>query len=355
MGYGNYPDLNRVNRALVVKLRHLGDALLAGPVFSILKKRLPNIQIDACVYEEAAPILEGHPAISGILKVDRGWKKLGLLGRLAKEALFLRDVRRRSYDLVINLTEGDRGAMITRVSGASIRVGVDARKVYTHVAKSCPSLRHKVERDLDAVRRIGIFPAEDERELFFEVSGVEDKAGKGFVLIHPTSRWRFKCWPEAKMRRLAERLLEKGEQLIFTSGPDRLEREMVDRIVEGLPICNLAGEVSLKELGSLIERAKVLVCVDSLPFHLASALKRPVVALFGPTSEVTWGPWRNPRARVVMETMSCRPCYMDGCGGSKKSDCLEAISVERVLLELELLSEIKSPGLDIVHDLVDRA
>ncbi len=358
MSYGNYPDLQGVKKVLVIKLRHLGDVLLSAPVFSVLKKHLPDAQIDAYVYSEAIPMLEGHPDVGDILGYDRSWKKLGFFGKLAKELGMLRDIRRRGYDLVINLTEGDRGAMAARVSGARVRVGVDQRKVYSHVAKSCPSLRHTVERQLDVVRRMGIFPEPTEHELVWVIPeaarvAMRERAGGDFILVHPASRWRFKCWPEARMRELAKRLIERGERLVFTSGPDRVETEMVGRIVDGLDVCNLAGQLSLKEMGALIDGAKALVCVDSVPLHMASALKRPVVALFGPTSEVTWGPWRNPRARVVTEKMSCRPCYLDGCGGSKKSDCLAAISVERVLSELELLAEVGSPGLRIVHELVD--
>jgi heptosyltransferase-3 len=110
---------------------------------------------------------------------------------------------------------------------------------------------------------------------------------------------------------------------------------MVEEIVRGLNVINLSGKLSLKELAALIDLSELLICVDSLPFHMASALKKRVVALFGPTSDVTWGPWRNPRAQIVAQPFSCRPCYQDGCGGSKVSDCLATLSVETVLKTLD--------------------
>jgi len=359
MGYGDYPDLQGVKRVLVVKLRHLGDVLLTTPFFSVLKKRLPHAEIDAYVYKEAAPMLEEHPAIREILKYDRAWKKSGWMQRLSREAAILLEIRRRRYDLVLNLTEGDRGAMVARVSGAKIRAGVDPRKVYTHVAKSCPTPRHTVERQLDLLRRIGIFPESEERELFWKIPSAAEEAMRKkvpwerFILVHPAARWRFKCWPEEKMRQVAQHFLEKGEKLVFTAGPDSVEREMVERIVRGLDVCNLAGQLSLQELGALIQRATLLLCVDSVPFHMASALKRPVVALFGPTSEVNWGPWRNPHACLITQPMSCRPCYLDGCGGSKRSDCLAAIPVNRVISELELLAKVGAPRLRIVDQVLN--
>jgi len=103
----------------------------------------------------------------------------------------------------------------------------------------------------------------------------------------------------------------------------------------------------------LIEMSELVVCVDSLPFHMANALKKRVVAIFGPTSDVTWGPWRNKNARVVAQKMSCRPCYQDGCGGSKVSDCLATLGVSAVLevieeLESKVLSEVSASSLRIV-------
>jgi heptosyltransferase-3 len=94
-----------------------------------------------------------------------------------------------------------------------------------------------------------------------------------------------------------------------------------------------------------------------VPLHMASALKKPVVAIFGPTSDAAWGPWRNPRAKVVAQNISCRPCYQDGCGGSKYSDCLHTLPVERVLeaLDSEVLSEVGAPRLRICEELVDRS
>ena len=349
MSYGDYPDLTFVRRVLVIKMRHLGDVLLTTPLFSALQVALPQAQIDGCVYSDCAPVLENHPAIRSLLCVDRRWKKLPFLQRLRKELALLLQIRHNRYDLVIQLTEGDRGAIMARVSGAPVRVGwANSKKSswFTHLAKNCPGLRHTVERNLDALRRIGIFPEAEARELFFHIPASADKIQiDGAIVIHPASRWRFKCWPVPRMRGLARRLIEQGETLIFVSGPDAEERRMVAEIIEGLDVLDLSGQLSLQELGALLKRSKALICVDSMVLHLTSALKVPVVALFGPTSEVTWGPWRNPHARVVTANLSCRPCYQDGCGGSKRSDCLTAISVDRVL---EIL---KSSGRRGAHSL----
>jgi heptosyltransferase-3 len=295
-------------------------------------------------------MLEGHPAIHELIGYDRKWKKMGFFYRLKKEWAQLRSIRKTRYDLVINLTEGDRGVFVAFISGAKIRVGFAPKgkwqqRLVSHIVKHCPGLRHTVERNLDAIRRIGIFPSVHDRKLIFQVKddalcAMRERVGpSSFILIHPTSRWRFKCWSVEHMRSLVRSLLNDGKRVVLTAGPDPIEAAMVCLIAEGLDVIVLAGKTSLKELGALILLSEMLICVDSVPLHMASALKHPVVALFGPTSDVTWGPWQNPNARIVSQNFSCRPCYQDGCGGSKYSDCLQTIPVESVMRAIKSLSK----------------
>src|SRR3990167_6562273 len=123
LSYGDYPDLQSVKKILVMKLRHLGDVLLATPVFQALKERFPEAEIDAYVYREAFPMLQGHPAITRLIGCDRNWKRLSFFQRMKREVGCLRDLRASQYDLTINLTEGDRGTVAALVSGAKVRVG----------------------------------------------------------------------------------------------------------------------------------------------------------------------------------------------------------------------------------------
>lgn len=357
MTYGDYPPLNDVKRALVIKMRHHGDVLLTSPLFSNLKRAIPSAQIDAFIYKDTLPMLEGHPDIANFILYDRGWKKLSVLKKIGREVSLLKTIRSRKYDLVINLTEGDRGAIAAWVSGSSIRVGFDPKKtgffgkgkIYTHVVKACPHPRHTVERHLDVLRRIGIFPRPEERDLFLQIPEVainttldllqkEELRPRNYLVIHPVSRWRFKCLSTKQMAELIHILHERGERLVMTAGPDAQEMAMVEEIlaqVPDVPVLNLAGKLSLKELAAWIQMSKALICVDSVPLHIASALKAPVVVMFGPTSEQNWGPWMHGRARVVAQAVSCRPCYQDGCAGSKMSDCLYTMPLKMILSALD--------------------
>src|SRR6266536_1404119 len=329
--YGDYPDLTKVRRVLVVKLRHHGDVLLSSALFNVLKAWMPTAQIDAYIYKDTLPMLEGHPAIHAFHLYDYSWKRLALWRRIGREIALVRAIRGQGYDLVINLTEGEAGRF--------------KRRLYTHIVKRPRLPRHMVELNLDAARRIGIFPEPEQRDLVFaipeaareRVRELLREAGsreREFALLHPTSRWRFKCWPSARVAALVRELHAKGVRVAMSAAPDPAELAMIDDVLRAcadVPVINLAGQLDLKELGALIDACRCLICVDSLPLHMASALKRPCVVLFGPSSEIAWGPWLNPDARVVAQSYSCRPCDLDGCGGSKVSDCLTTLAVEAVL------------------------
>ncbi len=342
MSYGNYPDLKDVNKILVIKMRHHGDVLLSSPLFSVLKNRLPDAQIDAYIYEDTLPMLEGHLAITKYFLYDRKWKKLPLLKKLSKEFALLWKLRKEKYSMVINLTEGDRGAIVAKFCNSPIRVGIDGKmKAYTHVVKYADKPRHTVEKHLDVLRAIGIFPTLHERDLTFVIPFDAEKKVtiEDYILIHPVSRWMFKCPPPSFFVELIHELLKRGKKIALTSSSDPKEMAMLEEILRQIPpVHNFGGKTTLKELGALVKKASCLITVDSVPLHMASALKTPVIAIFGPTSEINWGPWMHPKARVVAQNFSCRPCFKDGCAGSKMSDCLYTMRIENVLNAYDSMS-----------------
>jgi len=341
-------DPNRIRRVLVTKLRHHGDVLLASPVLGALKRQLPNAEIDALVYHDTRDMLAEHPALGQLHLVRKG-------GALSEEWRLLLALRSRRYDILIHLTSSARGAWLARVLRPSVSVAPNHtgrlyRNSFTHLYSQA-NARHMVECNLDALRRIGLWPEEADKKLLL-VAGAEAErsaeqhlrdlgleAGK-FILIHPTSRWQFKCWPEAKVAELATRLAGHGWPLLFTSGPDTQETGMMQRILTRLPFQapSLAGKLTLKQLAALTARARLFVGVDSMPMHLAAAMGTPAVALFGPSGEQEWRPWRVAH-RVVTTSHPCRPCGNDGCGGGKVSECLTTLGVDEVYAAAqELLS-----------------
>jgi heptosyltransferase-3 len=360
MGPSDSIDLSQVKRALVVKLRNHGDVLLASPVFSVLKNHMPGIETDALVYADTRAMLDENPSISMIFAVDRTWKAMPAYSRAAHEWRLLRGLRARRYDLLIHLSEHPRGAWLARALKCPHAVAPDYsqrskfwRRSFTHLF-SLPKNphRHMVEWNLDALRRIGIQPGENERAPVLK-AGAQGEAEaihllsehgleqKSFIHLHPASRWSFKCWPEHRNAALIDALAARGVKVVLTAAPDNVELEYVSRIVSlcaSDPI-NLAGKLSLKGLAALTAKAKLFVGVDSAPMHVACAMGTPVVALFGPSGEKEWGPWSLSARVVASNSHSCRPCGIDGCGGGKVSDCLVTLPESRVLqAAIELLN-----------------
>ena len=351
-------NLATVQRVLVVKLRHHGDVLLASPVFQVLKNRAPHLEIDALVYRETRELLEGHPAIAQIHTIDRAWKRRGLVPQARRESELFGTLRQRRYQLLVHLTDHWRGAWLSHALGprwsvAPVREGRLWKWSFSHrypLPRSTP--RHTVEANLDALRRLGIYPEENEKSLVM-VPGAEAEAridsllaaagiaSKGFIQVHPTSRWLFKAWTEGKYAELLRGLVRDGHRVVLTGAPDPRERAIIARILAAAeaPIDDLSGQLTLREMAALSARARLFFGVDSAPMHIAAAMGTPVVALFGPSNEKVWGPWRVAH-RVVSSDHPCRPCGNDGCGGGKVSECLTQLPVERVHSAVnELLSQ----------------
>ena len=341
-------NLASVQRALVVKLRHHGDVLLSSPVFQVLKNRAPHIEVDALVYSDTREMLEGHPAITRLHLVDRAWKRAGLVSQARHEGTLLKALNERRYQLLVHLTDHWRGAWLAqglrpRWSVAPMRASRLWDWSFSHrypFPRGTP--RHTVELNLDALRRLGVYPDEDEKRLVMvpgpEATGRVDQllaghgiATRGFIHVHPTSRWLFKAWPEGANAELLRRLAKDGHRVVVTGAPDAREKSIVGRILAGAggAVTDLSGQLTLREMGALAGRARLFFGVDSAPMHIAAAMGTPVVVLFGPSDERVWGPWKVPH-RVVTTAYTCRPCNNDGCGGGKVSECLTQLPVDRV-------------------------
>jgi heptosyltransferase-3 len=352
--------LEEIARALVVMLRHHGDVLLASPVLSVLRRHAPKIEVDALVYDDTAPMFEGHPALARLHAVGRDWKRENPLSRFSLERKLYGALRARHYDLLVHLTEQPRGAWLARSLGARFSVapvvpgrGAFWARSFTHLYPPARNgRRHKVEANLDALRRIGIQPGVDERRMQFvpgaaaqariaALLAAEGLAERGYIHIHPASRWRFKCWTPERNAELIDRL-SASHRVVLTAAPDPEEMALVGEILaktRAKPLL-LAGKLQIKELGALTAGARLFVGVDSMPMHLAAAMGTPAVALFGPSGEHEWRPWQV-KHRIVSSRHPCRPCGNDGCGGSKVSECLTTLEVDQVHEAVEQLLAVQ--------------
>ncbi|AHF78967.1 Putative lipopolysaccharide glucosyltransferase [Sodalis praecaptivus] len=298
-------------KILLIKLRHHGDMILTTPVINNLRQHYPAAEIDVLLYKETAPILAHHPAIGQIHVIDRQWKKQGPLRQLEQEFALAQTLRARHYDLVINLADQWRSAIITLLSGARLRIGFNFTKRRSFlwrlahnrlVATSNHAQLHTVEQNLSILEPLNLAITDRSCSMYFtaadKVRGEtllrEQGVSGDYIVIQPTSRWLYKCWDDAKMAQLIEGLATSRLPVVLTAAPDKKELEMVDHIISlcrAVKPVSLAGQLSLPQLAAVIEGARLFIGVDSAPMHMAAALDTPCVALFGPTKLQRWRPW----------------------------------------------------------------
>lgn len=333
-------------RILCIKLKHIGDVLLMTPAIRALRRAWPGSAIAALVPRGTEEVLAGNPDLAAVFTFEREAGAPGSWG-------IIRALRRFGPDLVLEMGQGDREAVLGWLSGARQRVGYAPggsggwRRALLTQAVPWNGAQHVVETNLDLVRACGI-PAGAGRPVLVVRSEMREwmsarlasaglPPGAPLVVVHPVSRWLFKAWPEASCAEVIARLARRGDVAVaVTSGPGPAEVEAANRILSrveasrgGRPVINLIGRTSLMELAAVLERAAVFLGVDSAPMHMAAALGIPAVVLFGPSGEHNWGPYGEGDV-VITSPYLCRPCGQDGCLGSKRSDCLEAISPQMV-------------------------
>ena len=341
-----------IKKILLIKQRHIGDVLLTVPTIRVLRNNFPDAYIAMLVNSGTEDVLIGNPLLDEVMVFDRKWKDMSFFIKAYTQMVFVMGIRRKGFDLVINMTKGDRGALTALVSGARYKVGYDhkgrgffgKKNIFTHLVKDTNRRAHIIEHNLDSVRVLGITPKSEEKDVDIYYSK-EDReyveeilAESGFenedmlVHIHPTSGWPLKCWRDEAVGEIIDYLqLEKGYKVVLTSGPDEKEMKRIEDIlsfVKSYPI-NLAGKTTIKQLAALTAGSKLFFGIDTAPMHIAAAVGTPVIALFGPSKEFKWGPWGKEHV-VIKKDIGCRPSDRDGCNGSKKSKCLETIETSEV-------------------------
>ena len=302
----------RPRRILVVRLQNHGDVLLTTPIFSALKRHIPGVEVDAMVYAETAPMIRANPDLDHIWawqrgkQAGRGWKRLVSISGL------LRRIRARRYDWILHLNDQWPGAVVAAISGAQLRMSYEMakrdywlwRRIFPVRIPFAPG--HMVEQNLSVLRALGL-PL-DHHDARCRMAFSEDDANAAqaaltaigvrgnYMVVHPGSRWFFKCWEDDRLAEVITACVRDGERVVLTAAPDPRELAMVESLLRRVnepSVVTLAGRLTLPELAAVIAGAKLFLGVDSVPMHMAAALGTPLVALFGPTHVDIWRPWSN--------------------------------------------------------------
>ena len=320
-------------RILIIKPSAIGDVVHTLPILNLLRKRWPETHIAWLVTPACAGLLEGHPQLSEVIYFDRrrfgrGWRNpASLFGLLS----FQKSLRAEKFDLVIDLQGLFRSGWLAWQTGAPVRVGfANAREFaplfYTHTVRIGTLEQHAIERYLKVAAELGCagkvefsfhVTDQDRRHIDSLVNG----AGR-FAVLLPGTNWPTKRWPVERFAGLVGLLKQRFDLETVVAGS-----------AEEVKLCNrvggvcVAGKTSLRQLVELLRRAQLVIANDSGPMHIAAAMGKPLVTLFGPTNPVRTGPYRRDDA-VLRVDIPCSPCYSRRCS---HQSCLQWVGVDAVM------------------------
>ena len=329
--------LGDIYKILVIKLRYIGDVLLTTPVLKNLRLNDANVRLDIMVNKGTDEVLKHNRDINTIIHVERN--------SLVRQIGFVRSLRGEKYDLVIDLTDSDRSAILSFMSGAPTRVGYNSEKrwrgrCYTHVVPVDRDKMHTVDYQLEALRMLGIqiksselvLPLSQEDHAFADRIMDEYKLndGRPIVLIHPGARWWFKSWPLECFSKLADGIKQNLNcHLIFAGGS--ADQDIVNKIQKSMTTkaISLIGKTTILQLAALLKLCRLFIGNDNGIMHVAAAAGTPVIAFFGLTDPLLWGP-RGTGHVVFYKGIDCSPCFPDGCVRGDQS-CMRLIMISEVL------------------------
>ena len=328
-------------RILILKPSSLGDVIQALPVLRLLKKHLPGGEIYWWIDSALASLIEGDPDLTGIIRFERRrWAKPRHWAELARS---IHQTRAMKFDWVIDLQCLARSAAFAWLANGGRLIGLDevregARGFYDKAVPRVSFHTHAVDWYLAVLPPLGVPVHEDfvwlpERPaVAVAVADRWPSQGNRWIVLQPGARWDNKRWPTDYFAELARRLV--GEipdtrLAILGSGAD----EPLGRLIAAAApehCLNLCGRTSLPEMIEWVRRGDLLITNDTGPMHVAAALGKPMVALFGPTEPRRTGPYGNLQAVLRVE-LSCSPCLSPRCTSVRPQECLRAISPEAVL------------------------
>ena len=330
-------NLSPIKSVLIIKLRYLGDVLLITPCMQAIKENLPHVDLTVVVNKETEPMLRHHPCVDNIITVDRHQWFGGY--RTVMRLL------QHHYDLVLDLTDGDRSAILTLLVNARYRVGYNAERrwrgyCYDWTVRGDPTTMHTVQYHIHAVKEIGLngnisaptllVSSDDDRYANELLANHGIACADRLVMIHPGSRWEAKSWLTERFAAVADRIQSSRAARVVFAGIDR-EHARVKNIQSKMmttPI-SIIGQTTVLQLAAVMKRCLLFVGNDNGPMHMAAAVGLPVVAIFGPTTPKIWGPW-GTKHRVLYKNWDCRTCYVSGCHLGPQS-CMAQVSVDEVM------------------------
>lgn len=329
-------------RILLTRMKFIGDVVLTTPHIRAIHAAHPDAYIAYMGDRHAVSLLEGNPALGEIIPFD--YERPALL----EQARVVRLLRSRRFDVAIDLFGNPRSALLTRLSGAPVRVGPERKgrgRLYTVRVRDDGAPKSAIQFHDMSLRAAGFPAAQGMPEIFLtnderaraadllRTLGADPAAGT-LVGLHPGATWPAKRWAPGRFASLADRLAaEDGCTVLLTGGPR--DEEVLEEVRKQTraQVVTLAG-LPLRTLAAALSHLSAYVANDNGTMHIAAAVGTPTVGIFGPGEENIWFPYRRADGHLPLRRdVPCHPCHLDFCNreGDGFMECMHLLAVGDVL------------------------
>lgn len=334
---------------LVIKLDHLGDVLLATPMFSNLRRAYPSAQVHVLVGEWGEVALRNHPDVDKILRYNSRFFRRSAEAPQSKVFSVLSLLHQQKYDLVINLRGDWLTALFSLMKPTRYRLDYAWLQIANKLGLARFTGLHQLNRNLDLLRMADIptpckLPTfhttdDDQRwtDEFLQKSGIS--LNRPLVIIHPGSPIPLKRWRTERFAAIADWLIkQKNAQILLVGTRD--EAPIVSAVQEQMreKSTGLAGETTVSQLAELLKRCHLFLGNDSGPMHIAAAVGTQTIGLYGPGNPARFGP-AGLNCHTIRRQPHCPPCMGTVCkfGGE---GCMEDIRTEDVIQTIQAIYAI---------------
>jgi lipopolysaccharide heptosyltransferase I len=343
-------------KILILKPSSLGDVIHALPVLRLLKSHLPQSEIYWWLDSPLKPLLEEDRDLAGVIPFER--KRWAAPHRWPEMVASVQGMRAQHFDWAIDLQGLARSGIFAWLANAGLTIGLDngtegsregARAFYDVTPPRAAADTHAVDRYLAVLPLLKV-PVHGNFEWLPKrpdiAAQIERKWNPGpgpWIVLLPGARWNNKRWPVEHFAELT-RLMCGMSALNFVILGSGNERALGGAIAEKNPgrCLNLAGQTSLWEMIEWVRRGRLIISNDTGPMHVAAALGRPLIALFGPTNPRNTGPYGKPASVMQLNGLPCVPCLKPGCRHSAAMACLECLTASSVYARVR--EELEGPA-----------
>ena len=343
-------------RILISRMRFIGDVVLTTPIIRSVRNACPNAYIAYLGDKEAVSLLEHNPLLDEVIHYD--FSRPTFL----EHPRIVFCMRRRRFDLAIDLFGNPRTALLTYLSGAKTRVGPERKgrgKLYTLQVRDDGNPKTAIQFHNQFIKAVGIEPSSNKTEIFL-TADERREAGiylkwldfesnpldmtKPIICMHPGATWPAKKWLSERFAELADLIIAKlGAQIIMTAGPN--EGETVRMVLKhSFSNIKVLMGLPLRQLAAIISLCSICISNDAAPMHIAAGVGTPTIGLFGPGEENIWFPYSQQEGHVALrKDVFCHPCHLDFCNrqGEGYMECVKLLSVPEVFAVVERSLRLK--------------